>query len=120
MKAKRYIRYLIPSSLFGTQRTKKIVKVNPTVQTHRQDAKESFLTVYDYNDGGFTEDKLQNVEDSFRFLDNQHISWINVEGLIKSDVEKMAVHFGIHPLIAEDILSISQRPKMDEVEGIFY
>ncbi|HEU4902862.1 MAG TPA: magnesium/cobalt transporter CorA, partial [Flavisolibacter sp.] len=84
------------------------------------DAKESFLTVYDYNDGGFTEDKLQNVEDSFRFLDNQHISWINVEGLIKSDVEKMAVHFGIHPLIAEDILSISQRPKMDEVEGIFY
>ncbi|WP_121353274.1 magnesium/cobalt transporter CorA [Flavisolibacter nicotianae] len=120
MKAKRYIRYLIPSSLFGTQRTKKIVNVNPTVQTHRQDAKESFLTVYDYNEEGFTEDKLQTVEDSFRFLDNQHISWINVEGLIKADVEKMAAHFGIHPLIAEDILSISQRPKMDEVEGIFY
>jgi magnesium transporter len=35
-------------------------------------------------------------------------------------VEKIAAHFGIHPLITEDILSIGQRPKMDEVEGILY
>lgn len=120
MKAKRYIRYLIPSSLFGTQRTKKIVNVNPTVQTHRQDAITSFITVYDYNEQGLTEDKLQKAEDSFPFLDNDHVSWINIDGLIKNEVEKLAVHFGIHPLITEDILSINQRPKMDEVEGIFY
>lgn len=120
MKAKRYIRYLIPSSLFGTQRTKKIVNVNPTVQTRRQEAKQSFISVYDYNEEGLTEDKLQKVEDSFPLKDNHHISWINIDGLIKSDVEKIAEHFGIHPLLAEDILSINQRPKMDEVEGIFY
>ena len=29
-------------------------------------------------------------------------------------------HFGIHPLLMEDILSINQRPKMDEVEGILF
>ena len=120
MRAKRYIRYLIPSSLFGTQRTKKIVNVNPTVQTHRQDAKQSFLTVYDYNAEGLTEDRLKTVEESFAFRDNDHISWINIEGLVKADVEKLALHFGIHPLLTEDILSIGQRPKMDEVEGIFY
>lgn len=120
MKAKRYIRYLIPSSLFGTQRTKKIVNVNPTVQAHRQDAQCSVISVYDYNEKELTEDKLEKVEDSFSFLDSSHISWINIDGLIKSEVEKIAVHFGIHPLIAEDILSIGQRPKMDEVEGIFY
>src|SRR4029077_19236523 len=29
-------------------------------------------------------------------------------------------HFGIHPLIAEDILSIGQRPKMDELNGLLF
>ena len=120
MKAKKYIRYLVPTSLFGTQRTKKIVNVNPTVETRRQDAKASFITSYDYNSAGLTEDKLHTVEDSFPFLSNDHISWINIDGLVKSDVEKLANHFSIHPLITEDILSVNQRPKMDEVEGIFY
>jgi magnesium transporter len=35
-------------------------------------------------------------------------------------VEQAAAHFGIHPLITEDILSLGQRPKMDEVEGVFF
>jgi len=120
VRAKKYIRYLVPTSLFGTQRTKKIVNVNPTVETRRQDAKETLITVYDYNEEGVTEDKLNTVEDSFGFLTNDHISWINIDGLIKENVEKLAAHFSIHPLITEDILSVNQRPKMDDVEGIFY
>jgi magnesium transporter len=110
---------LIPSILFGTQRTKKIVNVNPTVETQRQDAARAVITVYDYNDKALTEDKLEKVEDSFPYMANDHISWINIDGIVKSDVEKIAAHFGIHPLITEDILSIGQRPKMDEVEGVF-
>jgi magnesium transporter len=120
VRAKKYIRYLVPTLLFGTQRTKKIVNVNPTIEACREDAKESIITVYDYNEKELIEDKLKNVEDSFSFLDNNHISWINIDGIIKADVEKLAAHFGIHPLITEDILSMNQRPKMDEVEGIFY
>ena len=38
----------------------------------------------------------------------------------KIDVEAICKHYGIHPLIAEDILSMNQRPKMDEVEGVLY
>jgi magnesium transporter len=119
-RAKKYIRYLVPASLFGTQRTKKIVNVNPTVETRRQDAKNSVITIYDYNETELLEEKLTTAEDAFPFLHNDRISWINIDGLVKSDVEKLAAHFGIHPLISEDILSMNQRPKMDEVEGIFY
>ncbi|MEO6187345.1 MAG: magnesium/cobalt transporter CorA, partial [Ginsengibacter sp.] len=36
------------------------------------------------------------------------------------DCEKICAHFQVHPLIAEDILSIDQRPKMDEIEGVLY
>lgn len=120
MKAKRYIRYLVPTSLFGTQRTKQIVNVNPTVETRRQDAKQSFVTVYDYDAGSLAENKLAGIEDSYPFLTNNRISWINVDGIIKAEVERIAAHFGIHPLITEDILSVNQRPKTDEVEGVFY
>jgi magnesium transporter len=35
-------------------------------------------------------------------------------------VDLLSEKFGIHPLIAEDILSLGQRPKMDEVDSILY
>lgn len=120
MKARKYIRYLVPAVLFGTQRTKKIVNVNPTVETHRQDAKRTVITVFDFDEKELLEDKLNAVEDAFSFRHNDHISWINIDGIVKADVEALAAHFDIHPLITEDILSMNQRPKMDEVEGIFY
>jgi magnesium transporter len=35
-------------------------------------------------------------------------------------VESISSHFGIHPLLAEDILSMNQRPKMDELDGVIF
>jgi magnesium transporter len=35
-------------------------------------------------------------------------------------VEAVCNHFGIHPLLMEDILSINQRPKVDEVDNILF
>lgn len=120
VKAKRFVRYLIPSVLFGTHRTKKILNVNPTVETLRQDAPRTVVTVYDYNATRVEEHKRERVEDSFAQLHKGCIYWINIDGIVKSEVEKVAAKFGIHSLITEDILSVGQRPKMDEVEGIFY
>jgi magnesium transporter len=60
------------------------------------------------------------VEEAFPFRDKDNVTWINIDGLRKVDVEAVSEHFGIHSLIAEDILSLKQRPKMDEVEGILY
>ena len=120
MKAKKYIRYLVPSSLFGTHRTKKIVNVNPTVEAQRQDASQSFITVYDYDEKNLSEHKVEKIEDCFPFKHSGRITWINIDGIIKSEVERLAEQFGIHALLTEDILSMNQRPKMDEVEGVLY
>ena len=54
------------------------------------------------------------------FRDSNRITWINIDGLRKADVETVCNHFGIHPLIMEDILSVDQRPKMDEVDGVLF
>ena len=41
-------------------------------------------------------------------------------GLRKDDVEAICKHFGVHYLITEDILSLGQRPKMDEIDGLLF
>ena len=63
---------------------------------------------------------MKKVEEVYPFLQSPSVTWINIDGLRKEDVESICNHFGIHPLIAEDILSIGQRPKVDEIDGLMY
>src|SRR6476469_7372205 len=112
-KATKYLSYIIPTSLFGIGRTKEILTINPVTDVARKEAEHVYISVYDYNEIQLAECTLQQIEESFSFKENSHISWINIDGLRKSDVESISNKFGIHPLIAEDILSIGQRPKMD-------
>lgn len=44
----------------------------------------------------------------------QHITWINIDGLHRVDlIEKLCADFQVHPLVLEDILNTTQRPKVD-------
>ena len=79
-KTKKYFRYLIPVSLFGTNRTKEILTVNPTVNIGRKEPDKVFINVYDYDEGSLNECKLARIEDSFAYKENKHISWINIDG----------------------------------------
>jgi magnesium transporter len=116
----RYIHYLGFDTLFGNPKTKKSPYNMPVSITQREDARSVKVVVNDYTANTIEKFKLQNVEESYRFKDNDHVSWINIDGLRKDDVEGICNTYGIHPLIAEDILSLNQRPKMDEVEGVMY
>ncbi|HEX5669196.1 MAG TPA: magnesium/cobalt transporter CorA [Chitinophagaceae bacterium] len=117
MNGKSYLKILGLQQLFGTQRTKEILSVNPTVLPIREEAKEIRVFVYDYDTEEITQFESDKVQDCFDYRFSNKLSWINVDGLRKADVEAVAQHFDIHPLLVEDILSINQRPKMDEVEG---
>lgn len=119
-RAERYIKYLNPFTFLGVERTKEILDVNPVSDLKRKDADEVLVTVYDFNENFLEEKRLENIEESFPYRDNKHVSWINIDGLRKDEVNKVCAHFGIHQLIAEDILSCSQRPKMDELDNILY
>ena len=118
--AEKYFRYLNPFALFGTARTKEILDVNPVTDQKRTDAEEVQITVYDFNSVQLESKKLESIDESFPYRENNRVSWINVDGLRKNDVNIICERFGIHPLIAEDILSWGQRPKMDEVENILF
>ena len=116
----KYLRYLVLPSLFGTQRTKEILSVNPTIVPHREEAQEVSVFVFDYDAESIEEKDLARVEDALIYKHSHRISWINIDGLRKADVELASNHFGIHPLLAEDILSINQRPKVEEVDSVLF
>jgi magnesium transporter len=120
MNSIKFLKYLNPLSVFDTKRTRTIFKVNPTVVPERVEATETKVTIFDYTPASFQEVQLNQVTDSFPFKENNNVSWINVDGIRKVEVEAIAAHFGIHYLIVEDIMSVSQRPKMDEIENVLF
>src|SRR5690606_10742127 len=97
-----------------------LFQYNPTILPVREEAKEVKIYVYDYSAGHFEEYNPAHAADCFSFRGNGHITWINIDGLRKQDVETICNRFGIHALLIEDILSVGQRPKMDDVEGILF
>jgi len=117
MQQNKYLRYLSLPAVFGLERTKEILKVNPTAPPQRVEPETITLFVYDYNAESVEERELKKMEECLHYKDNKRISWINMDGLRKTDVEALCAQFNVHSLLVEDILSINQRPKMDEVEG---
>lgn len=120
MDRRRYLKMLGVPQLFGSGRTKEILDVNPTVIPFREEANEVSVFVYDYDEADLKEFRSTNVDECLHFKTSNRLSWINIDGLRKAEVEKVCEHYGVHYLLIEDILSINQRPKMDEVEGVMF
>lgn len=117
-QSKKYFSYLLnPLELL---RTKKVLQVNPTAPVQRLEPEVLKILVYDYNSTGSEIREFEDVNSCFSYKTSGKTSWINVDGLKKKEVEQICLHYGIHPLISEDILSLGQRPKMDEIEGLLF
>lgn len=118
MRPDKYLTQLIFPSKQG--RTKEIFKYNPTVQPIRSDANEIKIYVFNYNKHTLNAIEVPNKEACAKYINSETTTWINIDGLKKKDVEDICNYFNIHPLLVEDILSIGQRPKMDDIDGLLY
>lgn len=119
MQPQKYLNLILP--VFNTRRTREILSVNPVLPTEREEATEVAITVFQYSPSELKEYKFDKVQDCLHFAQNDgFIHWINIDGLRKADIEAVCARFGIHHLIIEDILSVGQRPKMDEIEDILF
>lgn len=75
------------------------------------------ISLIEYDAHFFAEHRIETVSDLLACLENDKISWININGLGDTDFfQQLALHFRIHPLALEDILNLGQRPKMDEYD----
>lgn len=114
-RSANYLRYIPGFPLGGSERTGEILSVNPTITPSRTEAEEIRVSVYDYSADTLDIQEFSRVDDAFPYREKETVSWINVDGIRKADVEAICAHFNVHQLITEDILSIGQRPKMDEM-----
>lgn len=91
------------------------------IYTGHKSSKKLFIESFDYNVDKCIEKELNNVEEIFQFKLSDSITWINLNGLNHvTEIEKLGNHFNLHPLVLEDIVSISQRPKIDEHEDYLF
>ncbi|MBN2029883.1 magnesium/cobalt transporter CorA [bacterium] len=74
------------------------------------------MTVIDYDDQKFQEKRIDSIKESFPFKNKPTVTWINIDGLHQVDIiDQIGQHFQIHPLVLEDILSVDQRPKCEDL-----
>ncbi|KXB03527.1 magnesium transporter [candidate division MSBL1 archaeon SCGC-AAA261F19] len=91
------------------------------VFTGEKRAEKVGITVIDYDKDKCYKKKIEEIDEIFPFKDEPTVTWINVNGLHQPEIiEKIGKHFGLHPLVLEDILNTEQRPKMEDFEDYIF
>lgn len=96
-------------------------KPGTAVYTGEQRLDEVMMTVHDFDDEHYNVIPIEKIEKSEPYLKSKSKTWIQVQGL--HDVQKLQHvwdYFELHPLIQEDIVNMSQRPKVEHYsESVF-
>ncbi len=91
------------------------------VHVGRRKADKIKLTVFDYNQDKHSSAEFNKVEEFTPQYKKDLVSWINIDGL--HDITAIAAlgeHFGLHPLLMEDVLNTSHRPKVEEFDNYLF
>ena len=85
------------------------------------EAGEVRISLIDFSESHFEERAIKSVEEIFPFKESPTVTWINIDGVQNTEIiEKIGEHFGIHPLVLEDIVNTGQRPKMEDFTDYLY
>ena len=91
------------------------------IYTGEKETQKLFIECFNYTVDAVEEKELLKIEDAFRYKSTNPVTWININGLNHvNDIEKIGIHYDIHPLTLEDIVSISQRPKLDDFDDYVF
>jgi len=69
----------------------------------------------EYNEQEFQEYTFQDIKKILMPPKPSFTTWINIEGFQKKDIEIVGEYFKIHRLLTDDILSVGQRAKTDDM-----
>ena len=80
------------------------------------------FTIITYSETEFKETELDNIEDSFPYLDSGdgNITWLEIESIQADALKNLGDHLGIHLLIMEDIASNEQRSKFQNLDKLIF
>lgn len=103
------------SKLFRKRLKKAGQSPGTLVVPEREWGEKISITLIDYDKTQVTENPRATVKDCLVSLDKPTITWINIHGIYDTQViETLGRHFGLHPLMLEDIVTSGQRSKLDD------
>ncbi len=105
------------------QNTKKHIGQIPgaVIYTGQKPNQKLRIDSFDYNKTKLEETQIIDISDAEPFRDSESTTWININGLNHTDkIEAIGKHYNLHPLVLEDIVNTSQRPKIDESDEYLF
>lgn len=79
------------------------------------------ISYFQYSDHHLDEHKNQQLDDVKKLAHADDFVWINFQGIHHAEqVRELCEAFNIHSLTIEDILSVEQRPKIEETENYVF
>jgi magnesium transporter len=91
------------------------------VHIGKKKTEKAHITLIDYDEEQFQEKEAKTIEECFPFKETPTVTWVNIDGIHNVEIiEKLGKHFGIHPLVQEDIVNSGQRPKMEDFEDYIF
>src|SRR6266496_1634296 len=105
------------TSLFRKRQSQKKMGLPPGKLVYIGDEKQApvKITVFDYDASNVDEKTFLKVEECFQYKETLTNTWINLDGIHDTVmIEKIGKHFGINPLVLEDIVNTNSRAKIDD------
>ena len=83
--------------------------------------KEIDLSLICYNEEEYLDFSSNHIDELLTKISTDHNNWLNFDGVYDHKIiEKIGTHFGLHPLILEDILNIEHLPKADDYDDYLF
>lgn len=111
---------LLPEWTWNYSKRKPIASYNPQREEVREDDVAPVYALFRFDAAHVEEKVVTRKEACTRCTELGKTIWINIDGLRKEDVEELCACYNIHNLIVEDILSMGQRAKTDEIENAMF
>jgi magnesium transporter len=105
----------------STNRKKPGESPGNVVHTGQKFLENVLLFVHDFDESHFKSVPIKQIEKSKKYLNDDSKTWIQVCGL--HDIDKLKTvwdYFNLHPLVQEDIVSTSQRPKVEPYDDAVF
>ena len=96
---------------------------SPGVLRPRDDAtvRRPTITLIEYDRAQLEERTITDVEELLPHLDNQRVTWVNIDGLGDTAILRaLGSRFNLHPLALEDVLDTGQRAKVELYDGYLF
>lgn len=79
------------------------------------------ITLIEYGPDCLEERKDVGCDELLQHLDNELVTWINIDGLGDLSVlQILGERFNLHPLALEDVLETTQRPKVEQYDDYLF